>query len=270
MVLPDIEQVARIIEAVVAEEVIPRFRQLDRSEIRTKSGPGDLVTIADEACEQRLTSALTELLPGSTVVGEEGAEADPAILKRLHDSGPAWIIDPVDGTHNFAHGIERFACIVALSVGGQVAAGWIHDPVRQVTAMAEGGQGASLNGATLRAASGRSVSDLVATFSPPRRGDPIRSMSDRLSRAVGEHLRFGCSGTDYLWLAEGRAHVALFAQLKPWDHAAGVLIHREAGGYSALLDGRPYAPTVLDGPMIVAPDPATWQAVRAIVTPEPG
>ena len=98
--LPDIDRVTRLIEEAAAAEVMPRFRKLAAHDVRGKA-PGDLVTIADEAVEARLTPALTALLPGSIVIGEEAAAADPNLLDRLFDDSPAWIIDPVDGTANY-------------------------------------------------------------------------------------------------------------------------------------------------------------------------
>src|SRR3546814_3877675 len=142
MTLPDIERVTRIIEEVAAEEMLPRFRTLEGDQIREKSGPGDLVTIVDEVCEKRLSAALTDLLPGSLVVGEEAHAADPSIMDRLDGEAPVWIIDPLDGTWNFAHGRDRFASIVALAIGGETMAGWIHDPMAGVTGCAVSGEGA--------------------------------------------------------------------------------------------------------------------------------
>src|SRR4030095_3156841 len=106
--LPDADRVTRLIQEAAAAEIMPRFRQLAAGDVREKA-PGDLVTVADEAVEARLAPALEALLPGSVVVGEEAAAADPNLLNRLFDDQPVWIIDPVDGTSNFAEGRPAFA-----------------------------------------------------------------------------------------------------------------------------------------------------------------
>ena len=112
----DSQTVTSLIEEAAEREIIPRFRQLEATDITTKSGPDDLVTAADLACEAFLTPTLAGLIPGSTVVGEEAVEQDRGLLRALERSGTVWIIDPVDGTYNFAHGAEDFAvCLLYTS-----------------------------------------------------------------------------------------------------------------------------------------------------------
>ncbi|HEX3499228.1 MAG TPA: inositol monophosphatase family protein, partial [Stellaceae bacterium] len=133
--LVDSEKVRRLIVEVAESEVMPRFEKLETGDISEK-GPGDLVTVADVASERRLTPALRDLLPGSLVVGEEAAAADPAVLTLLGGDDPVWVVDPIDGTANFAAGIPIFAIMVALIRRGETLAAWIHDPVKRVTASA--------------------------------------------------------------------------------------------------------------------------------------
>src|SRR5215475_5254326 len=99
----DLARVTSLIEETAGAEILPRFRKLAAGEIREKT-PGDFVTVADEAAEARLTPLLSALLPGSLVLGEEAAAADATLLDRLFDTQPVWVIDPVDGTSNFAEG----------------------------------------------------------------------------------------------------------------------------------------------------------------------
>ena len=122
MIIPDTEQVAQIIREVAAAEVMPRFRKLADHEISQKRNPGDLVTIADIESERRLTKELTRLAPGTVVVGEEGADADPSLLLALEGDRPTWLVDPVDGTANFAKGKDCFAVIVGYCQGGKTLA----------------------------------------------------------------------------------------------------------------------------------------------------
>ena len=148
MRLPDPSVVAKIIETVADEEILPRFGALREADIREKN-PGDLVTIADERSELRLEAALTGLLTGSVVVGEEGVAKDPAKLSRLNGESPVWIIDPLDGTRGFARGRNRFTVIVALAHQGRTVGGWIYHPLNRVMALAVTGEGAAVNGAPL-------------------------------------------------------------------------------------------------------------------------
>src|ERR1700675_4019087 len=157
--LPDSDKVARLLAEIAAEEVMPYFEKLGRDDIREKK-PGDLVTIADVATERRLTPLLTDLLPGSRVVGEEAVAADPGVLDALADTAPVWLLDPIDGTANFAAGTPIFAVMVALVREGETVMSWIHDPVTRRTASAVAGEGAWHDGRRLRVA--------AATGSPPR------------------------------------------------------------------------------------------------------
>ncbi|GAA1921211.1 hypothetical protein GCM10009753_62610 [Streptantibioticus ferralitis] len=120
--------VGETIRAVAAEEVMSRFRRLAAEDIVDRAGPQPLVTTADRRAEERLTEALTVLLPDSLVVGEQAAHSDPALLDRLHGRTPVWIVDPVDGTADFVRGDPHFATLVALVEDGQPSASWTYAP----------------------------------------------------------------------------------------------------------------------------------------------
>jgi fructose-1,6-bisphosphatase/inositol monophosphatase family enzyme len=107
--------------------VLPRFRSLQAHEVSAKSFD-DVVTIADQESERILAEGLARLLPEATIVGEEAASLNPALLEGLGD-GLCWIIDPLDGTNNFANGQRPFGILVALAEAGETIAGWIYDPV---------------------------------------------------------------------------------------------------------------------------------------------
>lgn len=141
-----ISAVAEIVREVALTEILPRFGTLKVHEIRTKTHPGDLVTDADIQAELHLSRLLTALLPGSVVVGEEATHHDRAVLDRLSEDAPVWVIDPVDGTNNFAHGRDSFGVIVALVKKGRTVAGCIHDPVKNITVIGEEGAGAWCEG----------------------------------------------------------------------------------------------------------------------------
>jgi fructose-1,6-bisphosphatase/inositol monophosphatase family enzyme len=258
--LINVAQVSALIEEAAATEIVPRFGKLAVGDIREK-GPNDLVTVADLAMERRLTPALADLLPGSTVVGEEAVSDDAQIQDRLNDDAPVWLIDPVDGTTNFAEGRPMIAVIVALVQRGRTIAGWIHDPLAGTTATAEQGAGAWWRGERLRVAMPTDLPAMTGPvnfkYFPPTLREQLKARRER----VGAVRPLFCAGQEYLRLASGQIQFALFWRIKPWDHAAGVLLHGEAGGYAARLDGTPYRPTDREGGLLLAPDLASWCAL---------
>jgi fructose-1,6-bisphosphatase/inositol monophosphatase family enzyme len=255
----DTSTVTRLIAEIAAEEVVPRFERLAKGEI-TEKGPGDLVTVADLATERRLAHALTRLLPNSAVIGEEAAAADPRLLDFLSDPSPVWLIDPIDGTWNFAHGRRHFCTIVALVEGDRVEAGWIHDPLAGETAVAERGAGAWIGDRRLELAAAASPASLKGALLAGHFGDRVlgarvQSRRDR----VGAVKSLRSAAHEYLRLVRGEIDYALFTKLMPWDHAAGVLIHAEAGGYARTLSGEPYRPSAIAArALLLAPDAANW------------
>ncbi len=259
---PDVDQVSALIRAVAKTEILPWFRNLDASAIREKTGPLDLVTLADEAAERALTPALADLLPGSRVVGEEAASEDERVFDHLDGDAPVWIIDPVDGTMNFAQGRPLFAVIVALVHRGETVAGWIHDPMDGRMATAVKGQGAWLDGRRARVADSVPLSAMVGALSTRFCGEAMAAQLEERASGLGERANLSSAAQEYLRLLEGRAHYALYHRLMPWDHAAGVLMHAEAGGHAALSDGSPYRPTLRSGSLLAAPDAESWRALR--------
>jgi fructose-1,6-bisphosphatase/inositol monophosphatase family enzyme len=262
---PDIDRVTHLIEEAAAIEIMPRFRRLAAGDIREKA-PGDIVTVADEAVEARLSPLLTELLPGSLVLGEEAAAADPALLNHLLGEQSVWVIDPVDGTANFAEGRPAFALIVALVVASRIEAGWIHDPVAGRTATATTGEGAWLGGQRLRVtAAPEATSDMAGVLLSGYFGSREVGRKVEARRGRVRALRsVRSAGLEYLRLVSGEMHFALFTKLMPWDHAAGVLLHGEAGGYARYLDGGDYEPAAIArSGLLLAPDPESWQRLHA-------
>lgn len=262
--IPDIEAVSAIIREVAAAEIMPRFRRLEGRDVREK-GPGDLVTIADEATERALTRRLVDLLPGSVVIGEEAAAADPGILSRIQDSDPVWIIDPVDGTANFVAGRPQFACMVALARDGRTLAGWIHDPVTDRMAVGSLGEGAWIDGRRCRAAAPSAPEAMTGAVSTRFFEKRVREHLEARIPRLGGAFSLQCAGQEYLRLIAGETHFSLYRRIMPWDHAAGALMHAEAGGYAAKLDGGGYAPTELDGGLLLAPDRSGWTALRDLL-----
>lgn len=264
MTLPDMDRVTSIIADVAASEILPRFRRLEEADVRMK-GPGDIVTIADEAAERELTRRLTDLLPGSTVLGEEAYAADAKVLGRVFEEAPVWIVDPVDGTQNFASGKPVFAVMVALVSAGETLAGWIHDPIGGETATAAKGEGAWMGGGRLQVAAPAPLSESSGAIKNRFFDRRMRDQMEEKKGALRECFDLYCAGHEYLRLARGEAHFALYRRMMPWDHTPGVLIHREAGGYGARLNGLPYSPTEIDGGLLLAPDRESWRALHELL-----
>lgn len=262
--------VASLLRGAARAEIMPRFRRLAPEAVRAKTGPLDLVTEADEAAEQVIEAGLDRLFPGCVVVGEEAASADPALLSRLAGADLAFVVDPVDGTSNFAAGVPLFGCMAAAFVRGEVAAAWIHDPLGDDTALALRGEGAWVEDAAgrpvgaLRVAAPVPVSRMVAGVSWGFMPEPLKSRVaarlPRLAAAIG----FRCAAHEYRLLAGGHAHLLAYYRLMPWDHAPGWLLHREAGGHAARFDGSAYeASRHTSGGLLLAPDRASWEAAHA-------
>ncbi|WP_454851056.1 inositol monophosphatase family protein [Rhizobium binxianense] len=248
-------------------EILPRFSGVIAEGIRAKTMPDDLVTDADIGAERRLNEALSARLPGALQVGEEAVSADPSILPQLGDADLAVVIDPVDGTWNFAHGVPLFGMILAIAAAGETAAGLIHYPVTGDFLVARPGQGAWHIGrdgtrTPLRVAAPAPVGEMHGFV-------PLHMFTAEEQAAFAPRvLRFcrtttwRCSAFEYRMVATGAMSFSLNADLKPWDHAAGVLIHREAGGHGALLSGEPYRPALTQGRLLLASDAVSWESIR--------
>ena len=234
------ERVAELMRETAAAELLPRFRNLSKDDVRQKR-PGDVVTVADVAAEHRLAAGLAKILPGVPVVGEEAVESDPSLLDLIARPGETcWIVDPLDGTSNFAAGRDRFAMIICLVQDATAVAGWILDVPRDRMAVSHRGGGVIFHGATVQ---GKPTGEPLNGFV----GYKIaKSFDEQLS--PGQRARLGqittlrCAGAEYLEILAGRANFSLYRTTKPWDHAAGTLMMREAGGGAVQFGNAPYMP----------------------------
>ena len=266
MPTPDIDAVTRLIEDASRELVMPRFRRLRVGDVEQKAGdPDNLVTIVDREVEVCLTDGLRELWPDAAVIGEEAAEANPAILQELQSDRPVWIIDPIDGTRNFANGDDRFGVMVAFVERGCARAAWVFRPAIDRMFVAEQGSGVAVNGT------------LVSIAQTPTDGPPSGTLTSRyMPAAVSEHLArlspgsvrpvltSGCSAVEYTSVATGQLDFVVYYRLLPWDHAAPALVVTEAGGRVDLGDGRPYVPRAGNQLTVVARSAEVSAHVRAL------
>jgi fructose-1,6-bisphosphatase/inositol monophosphatase family enzyme len=268
---PDVNAVAALIAEVAATEIQPRFRKLAAHEQREK-GPGDIVTIADERAEAALTPLLMDQVPHSIVIGEEAAAKDPDLVHRLSADQIAWIVDPVDGTANFAEGKTDFVSMVALVRGDELIASWIHLPMTGQTAIAERGAGATFDGARMPKLSPAADHPAgvvgVGKFSAPA----LHPRAEALRREVRQIKSLRCAGLDYLRLARGEMDFILFGRAWPWDHAPGALLVAEAGGVASHGDGSPYRPSqaLTAQGVLTARSPQVWRHILARLNPQSG
>ncbi|WP_030778389.1 inositol monophosphatase family protein [Streptomyces sp. NRRL S-920] len=234
----DVEEALR---KAAAAEVTPRFRQLAEGDVVEKSGPHDMVTVADRRAEELLTADLAALLPGSVVVGEEAVHADPSTYEAIRGDAPVWIVDPVDGTRQFVQGDPGFCMLVALAVGGEVLASWTYAPALDQLAVAVRGKGAWLDGQPLVSGAPEAGQDLEVATSHPDFTTEEQKRALLGLRADGVRPRpCGSAGLEYLAVAKGELDAVAFSWELAWDHAAGLLLVAEAGGASMTLTGEPF------------------------------
>ena len=257
--------VTKIIRETTETEILPRFQRLSKGDILEKS-PGDLVTIADTEAEKVLSQRLTDLLPGSVAIGEEGVAADVRTLDFLSEDKPVWVIDPVDGTHNFAHNVACFAVIVCLIIKGETVAAWIHDPIANTTLSCELGAGVwdqseSLNGSKSNRIYLKPAKPMHQMIGSLKRSSRHKIYKRRANGETGLPSiikRYRCVGREYMALTRGEFDFASYSgTLKPWDHAAGIMIYREAGGLNRMVGtGNSYQvkPHLIEGEVILAPN----------------
>ena len=265
--LPTSELIEIVREASRAE-VMPRFRALDTADIQVKSRVDDLVTKADLAAERRITEAVAQLMPEAAIVGEEAVATDPSILFRIAEADICVILDPIDGTWNYAHGSSMFGMILAVTNCGETVFGLLYDPVNDDWIEATRRQGAWFCRAERRErltlAPSPAVAEANAFIAPYLLPLEMRPAIWSGMQSVGRASSLRCSCHEYRMLATGAAQIGFAAMLNPWDHAAGVLIHCEAGGVARLLDGRDYAPTLHAGRLLLAADEPGWQAAAGL------
>src|SRR3979490_3305784 len=191
-------------------------------------GPANFVTMADRRAREMPHPALTKARPGYGFIGEEGGNREGA------DKSHTWIVDPLDGTTNFLHGIPHFAISIGLQREGVMIAGLIYNPANDDLYIAERGKGAFLNDTRLRVAGRRQLNECVIACGLPHigRGDHNLSRQEmtRIQKKVAGLRRFGAASLDMAFVAAGRLDGYWERNLSPWDMAAGTIIVREAGG----------------------------------------
>lgn len=252
-----------LIRSVARDIVLPRYRNLAAHEV-TEKAADDFVTIADHESELRLAEGLSAILPEALVIGEEACVADPALMDRFGEK-LVWIIDPIDGTGNFAAGRPPFGILIALAADGETRAGWLYDPLTGRMCHALAGKGAFIDGQRVQARE--------SGMNPPIAGISLLYLDPGKRQAIIERARGGlnmvdiprCAAEQYPRVVLGQNDLALFERTLPWDHAAGALFVTEAGGRALRADGLPYR---VDDPrtgLLAAASPRLWDLGAAVL-----
>ena len=227
----------RVAEAAAREAGALLISLYGRVAAREKR-PGDLVTEADTASQARIAAILSEAFPDHTLLAEEdGVEPDP-------DNPWRWVVDPLDGTVNFAHGFPFWCVSIALESAGRLVVGVVHDPLAGRTFAASLGHGATLNNQPIRVSPASSLREsLIATGLPTDfAADSSRQLAlmGRMSTGTHSVRRTGSSALNLAYVASGGLDAMYATLVHPWDVAAGVVLVREAGGTISALSGGPY------------------------------
>lgn len=257
-----------LVRRAARAEIMPRFRKLDMGDVDTKKDETDLVTEADTAAEAMITRGLQMAFPHALVIGEEAISKKPDLLDGVGDAELSFIIDPVDGTWNFAHGMPLFGTMVAVCRFGKPVLGLIYDPVGDDVILAD-----DTSPAFWQTVTGRKKSIQTAKAKPLDRlygymhirlmPPADRALTYTKLAALGNVGSLRCSAHEYRMLATGGIDFVMSGMLNPWDHAAGALICAQAGGKSAMLDGSPYTATTSTGYLLCASSEAVWDDVAA-------
>ncbi len=236
------------------------FGEVEQLQVSLK-GPANFVSAADTRAEEILHTELTRARPGYGLLMEERGEIEGA--DRTH----RWIVDPLDGTTNFLHGIPHFAVSIALEREGELVAGLIYNPANQETFTAERGKGAYLNDRRrLRVAARTELADSVVGTGIPHSGRPahelfLGELRTVMAAAAGVR-RLGAASLDLAWTAAGRLDGFWERNLRAWDIAAGIVILREAGGFVTDADGKD---RMLDTGSVVAGNEAIQRHLLKLV-----
>ena len=223
------------------------FGEVENLQVSRK-GPADFVSNADHKAERTIKAELEKARPGYGFLMEE---SDP--VPASDESGRRWIVDPLDGTSNFLHGLPHFAISIALEERGEIIAGLVYDPIKDDLFFAEKGQGAFLNDHRLRVSGRNRMTEcLIATGAPfAGKGDRPQFLGeiDAVMAHTAGIRRWGAAALDLAYVAAGRYDGFWERGLSPWDYAAGLILVREAGGYVSEMNGKAIT---LDSPSILA------------------
>jgi myo-inositol-1(or 4)-monophosphatase len=242
-----------------ARSLVRDFGEVEQLQVSLK-GPGDFVSAADRKAEQIIRRELMEARPNYGWVGEESA------AEEGKDPTRRWIVDPLDGTTNFLHGLPHWAVSIGLEHKGELVAGVVFDPCKDEIFVAESGQGAWLNDRRIRVSGRRDIAEMIFATGVPWGASKnlpgtLQDIAKLMPRCAGLR-RLGSAALDLAYVAAGRYDGFWERGLHPWDIAAGLCILREAGGLSgSLTEGAP-----LETGNVIAANAEVYETFRKILT----
>ena len=241
------DRVTAVVQHVIASLVLPSFRTLRPEDIHRKDTPGDpddLVTIVDQTAERLLVDGLRDIVPGAAFIGEEAVAGNPALLAALSSAAPIWLIDPIDGTKNFARGDADFGVMLALVQDGATRASWMVVPAAEpaLAVVARQGCGTLVNGSRVNMTRQAGLRPRGTVHTRMMPAESARAVVDALHGRYDQQPSTGAAATEYSAILRGEKDFAIYYRLLPWDHAPGALALTEAGGAAVHLGGEPYRP----------------------------
>ena len=260
-------RVEALLREAAERKIMPYWQNLGRDDVSVKTHD-DLTTVADNGCESFLASRLPGLIDGSVALGEESVYENPDLLSALHSDAPVWVIDPLDGTKNFVSGNTPFAVMVGLVHHGVTIGSWILNPINGTMTSAEKGSGSYEAGmrlaveTSIRLLSGLRGA-LLTTFLP----ESLRDAAETGSAIFRSIERTRCAGHNYPSFARNELQFLFLYRTLVWDHAPGVLIAQEAGGFVRRLDGTVYTPVDDRKGLLCAANREMWTSIQKRLVP---
>ena len=221
---PEINVLNKICEKV-SKIIIRDFGEIEKLQV-SKKGPGDFVTKTDKKVEKIIIEELDKARPNYGFIAEETGEK-----KSVSEFN--WVIDPIDGTSNFMHGVPHFAVSIGLEKNGEIISGIICDPIKNETFFAEKGRGSYVNNRRIRVSNRRNLDEMIGLYGCPpliNNNEEIFEQLKRGSKEIHKLRNFGSAALDFAYVAAGRVDFAWYNHLKYWDFAAGKILLIEAGG----------------------------------------
>ncbi len=261
-----------MIQHVAASIVMPSFRALLPEHIHAKDTPGDpedVVTIVDKAAEQSLMEQLRSVVPEAKFVGEEAVSENPDLVSALSSHAPVWLIDPIDGTKNFARGKADFGVMLALVENGRTRASWMAVPAAAPAGYlvtAERGGGTRINDVRVDTRGPRTDLPRGSVHTRMMPVHAARDVEKRLHDKFEAHPSTGSAATEYSAILRGDKDFVIYYRLLPWDHAPGTLAITEAGGVAIHLSGEAYTPLSPNQVTIIAATAELAARIRSWLT----
>lgn len=260
------QTVVNIVRRAARAEIMPRYRNLGSSDIEQKTSSVDLVTIADQRAEAMITRGLARAFANALIIGEEAVAETPDLLEKLPEAELAFVIDPIDGTWNFTHGINVFGVIVSATRYGQPIFGLLYDPIMDDYVITGADQETHFVMAPNRKractpSQKQEAKHLRGVYHTGLMSVEQRSVIGAQFPITGGVTNLHCSCHEYRMLAQGYFDFVITVNPKPWDHLAGALATRQGGGVARMLDGTEYTASAQKGILLVAGNETLWEAL---------